>query len=136
MQNAVEILKKVEKEAKEKAIQDVRYIGTIYPGQVIRQGDIYLLCVEKSHPVGEQTLNRQLAPGNSMGSRHCIEGNVNLYIGVKAPEWCKSNLVGPVIVARERFKLVHPEHAHFDMPAGYFQTIYQLDPRTMMRVEE
>lgn len=136
MENAVKVLKQIEVEAKEKAIREIRYIKSMNPGDAIRQGDIYLLCVESDHPVGKITHNRQLAPGTSMGSRHCIEGNVDIYEGVKAPEWCKSNLVGPVIVAKERFKLVHPEHAHFDIPSGYFQTIYQLDPRTLLRIEE
>ena len=137
MQNTVELLKKLETEAKEKAVQDIRFIQDIQPGQAIRQGDIYLLCVEESHPKGKRITDRQLAPGSSMGSRHCVEGNVEIYEGVKAPAWCKSKLVGPVIIAREeRFKLVHPEHAHFDMPCGTFVTIFQLDPRTLLRVEE
>jgi hypothetical protein len=39
----------------------------------------------------------------------------------------QTELVGPLVVSKDRFELTHPEHAHFSLPAGTYQVIYQGD---------
>ena len=109
--------------------------GSMPPGKWIRQGDVYLMAIEKvPMECDEETANRQLAPGETRGSRHIIEGNVKLFVqsGRKAVRQ-QDVLVGPVIIAKERCTLTHPEHAHFSLPAGTYQSYYQMDARQAER---
>lgn len=133
MKTAQEAYIEIEKHANEKANQEVRHIEKMEVGQVFRQGDIYLHRVAADHLRGEKTQNRQLAPGSTQGSRHCVGDNVSVFMGVKPPATAIRALIGPVIVSDERFTLRHPEHAHGSFPAGTYQVTYQLDPRTMQR---
>jgi len=115
---------------------EMRFIpdGTMTPGKWIRQGDIYLQALEEIPPAYDKEIfERQLAPGESRGSRHVIEGNVKLFIPSK-PGNRNDVLVGPVIVSKERCVLTHPEHAHFSLPAGVIsQVYYQMDARQAER---
>jgi hypothetical protein len=43
---------------------------------------------------------------------------------------------GPIIEATEAFMIQHPEHAHFQLPAGTYQVTYQLDFATRERVRD
>jgi hypothetical protein len=110
--------------AAEKARPDTRVIKKIEVGQAIRQGDIYVtrLADERVRHGGE-TAERQLAPGTTRGSRHCVEGNVEVYL----PAAGDGRLTGPLIVARDRFTVTHPEHAHFSLPPGAYRVTYQRD---------
>lgn len=110
--------------AKSKAKQALRYVDEILIGQFIRQGDVYLECIEKqSKEYTEVTQDRQLAPGTTKGSRHIIKANpgVTIYTSKQS----RGFLMGPQIVAKDRFILEHPEHAHFSLPAGTYQARYQ-----------
>lgn len=128
--------------------RDIRYLREIKPGQHCRQGDVYLLCVA-SRPscYAKPTANRQLAPGQSKGSRHIVDGAVAIFTADErqAREAIRSlpgsvssrlTLPGPCVEATERFTLTHPEHAHHSLPAGVYVVLYQLDPRSMRRVED
>lgn len=42
--------------------------------------------------------------------------------------------VAPIL--EERDQLTHPEHPHHPLPAGTYQTTYQVDFRTMRRVSD
>ncbi|MHC4977037.1 MAG: hypothetical protein ACYTF7_10590 [Planctomycetota bacterium] len=119
---ASEVIERIEREAEERP--EVRVINEARPGYKIRQGDVYLefLAVTPSN-VGPLTTDRQLAPGSTQGSRHVAEGDVTVYA---APTGA-SALTGPVIVAKDRWTLTHPEHAHFDMPAGTCRVTFQRD---------
>lgn len=110
---------------------------------VIHQGDVYLFCVADDHPRGKETGARQVAVGTTVGSRHVVEGPVTVYEGralppgVSTPEWTtESEILGPVVVAREAFVLTHPEHAHHELPAGTYQVTYQADFSTRQRVQD
>lgn len=125
----------IEREAKEKAVAEVRQIKAMDVGKVVRQGDIYIHCVDTAHPRGAKTENRQLAMGYSRGSRHVAAGGVQLFEGTKEPSWCmRGTFLGPLIVASESFTVTHPEHAHVELPAGTYQVTHQMDPRTVERV--
>src|SRR6185295_16972374 len=83
-------------------------IGAASAGDVVRQGDLYLVCLS-GVPAGSSIADRQLAPGTTQGSRHIAVGDceilrcagsqiaveVNRLVQVaEVPE----QLVGPVIV--------------------------------------
>jgi hypothetical protein len=122
--------------AAEQACPDTRVIRTIEVGQAIRQGDIYVTRVaDKRIAHGGETAERQLAPGTSRGSRHCVAGAVSVYRPVPGD----GQLAGPLIVALERFKVTHPEHAHFSLPPGTYRVTYQRDfnrEREVVRVSD
>ena len=44
-------------------------IGDPSVGDVVRQGDLYLVCIDKLPENGTPTKNRQLVPGTTQGSR-------------------------------------------------------------------
>lgn len=98
-----------------------RVVEAMLPGQAIRQGDIYLIRLAAIPPnLPPVAPGRQLAPGTTRGSRHCVDGSVSLYEIPGA-----GRLDGPLVVATERFRVTHPEHAHFSLPPGAYQVRYQ-----------
>lgn len=114
---------KVVRDAAEKPNIETREVRSMKICEAIRQGDIYVTRLGKLPEHGNELAARQLAPGASRGSRHCAEGEVKIY----APPAGATPLTGPFIVATEGFRITHPEHAHFEMPAGVYQVTYQRD---------
>ena len=90
-----------------------------------RQGDLYirkLLSVPSSAKLVEKPL-RQLAPGTSMGSRHCI--SMESMEGMKIYDDSRNPLCGPVIESPRPFEIEHPEHGNLILPAGIYRVTYQ-----------
>jgi hypothetical protein len=123
----------------------VRVVRRLEIGQVVQQGDVYLHRVAASHPPGRQlgVGSVQIALGTGNGARHMAEGAVRVFAGVRLPEGVKApmdvrpeEILGPVIVADESWRLTHPEHPHHRLPAGCYQVTYQYDPQTMRRVQD
>lgn len=111
-------------------------VGTVSIGDVVRQGDLYLVAIgdlpAKRTPTGE----RQLAPGNTQGSRHVLAGECEVFTAEPAAIAAlvkKSNgviipapLLGPVFRTVGEVTVEHPEHGHRALPAGEcFATVYQ-----------
>jgi hypothetical protein len=104
-------------------------------GDVAHQGDVYVVRVEKREDVyrlnrllgparerGEKTGNRQVAPGETMGSRHVVAGKgVTMY----APAPGASPLEGPTIEAEREWSLDHPEHARHGFGPGTYVVTFQ-----------
>jgi len=132
--NAVEAQEMIQEKAKELAVQDKRTVLKMEVGQVGRQGDIYIHRVPNDHERGLELKTRQLALGESMGSRHIAEAPAKVCEGTEAPGWAQTELLGPCIVAELPFTVSHPEHAHIDLPAGVYQVTHQMDARTRKRV--
>lgn len=134
----------VESVSESKADPEVRVTRRIEIGSAIQQGDCYLTRVPDAHPRGKSCGSRQVALGNSIGSRHVAEGeDVEVFEGTKLPEGVappadvpESAILGPVVVAPKGFVLTHPEHAHHELPAGVYQTTYQADLDTMRAVQD
>lgn len=118
---------------REKAL--VETIGTASIGDVVRQGDLYLVCVEIDRP-GMPAKTNQLAPGETQGSRHIATGECVVYQpddlyaeivnrsvkGVDIPR----ELVGPVIQCVGQTTITHPEHGHKVLPAdSTWAVVYQ-----------
>ncbi|HLB41844.1 MAG TPA: hypothetical protein VJN02_03135 [Gammaproteobacteria bacterium] len=132
--------------------RDTRVIRDFKPGMSVRQGDIYIDMLSgdfknlardrkelekrikqgkfwkefKFGALGERTTNLQLVNGTSLGSRHSISDADRSIVEVYAPT-NTNPLEGPVLVAKSRFTIVHPEHAWVELPAGTYQIRYQRD---------
>lgn len=136
-QTAEQIHAQIETEAKAQAVPGVRCIDKIAIGKAVRQGDIYLHRVTATHPRGAACKSRQLAIGETRGSRHVVEATAQVFEGVAAPGWCqRRTLLGPLVVAETRFLVTHPEHAHMSLPPGTYQVTHQMDARTLQRVQD
>lgn len=134
LQDVEDVHLEIERQAQEKVVHEVRMIEAIDVGQAVRQGDIYAHKVAPSHPHGLEQKTRQLAMGDTAGSRHVAELPATVYEGTSLPSTCLNDtFLGPCIVSPGRFTIVHPEHAHFSLPAGTYQVTHQLDGRTKQR---
>jgi hypothetical protein len=95
-------------------------------GDGVPQGDLYIMlageipdgCKLVESPTD---LDRQLVPGNTTGSKHCLRSlsTVDLYW----PEgWSHSldyeGLAGPAMICKEATTIDHPTHGAVTIPAG------------------
>ena len=126
----------IKKSAEKMDAAKTEKIQTASAGDVVRQGDIYFVCLE-SPQTGQQLKSRQLAPGTTQGSRHVAEGDcrivnanratiastVNRLIkGAEVPE----QLIGPVVECHGETTITHPEHGHRILTAGsVWASVYQ-----------
>jgi hypothetical protein len=120
------------------------------------QGDVYVHPI-KAKPecwdVETTDQSRQIAIGQGAGSHHTAEGNVRVFWPRSIDEALKNLPVipggffknepeaqrqccGPIIVAKETWRNPHPSHAHHEYPAGVYWVTFQLDRRTMRRVQD
>lgn len=125
---------------------EVRDATALELGQVAHQGDIYCHRVPDDWPRGARLGTRQVAVGNTVGARHVVTGDVEVYAGValprsfRPPKWLrgadpKPIFLGPVVVARAGAVLTHPEHAHHAL-CGTYQVTYQADTRARARMQD
>jgi hypothetical protein len=139
--NAVEFIQKLEKESQELNKSDVRILNdeTIPIGKAFRQGDVYLVRVPLNHIVGEEVDVRQIVDGASLGARHILKGAVKVYKGIKHPDGVNSRMPLGYAFDVDDAILTHPEHAHGELcfrNTARFQTIGQIDARTLRRVSD
>ena len=87
------------------------------------QGDLSIILVE-SIPAGYELIkatdkDRQLVPGNTQGSRHCLDSldGVTLY---RQPDWNQDyqGLMGPAFELSQERTVTHPTHGDITIPAG------------------
>lgn len=99
--------------------------GDLAIGYHVRQGDVQVERVENDYAKGKEISGSgtQIAPGNSVGSRHVIEGDVKVY----APN-DNDPIIGPVmVVGKGGAELVHPEHRNYKLREGTYRTTFQED---------
>lgn len=117
--------------AAKSADNKMRIVDKIDVGEYARQGDLYLLRIDKINERWVPTENTQLAPGVSSGSRHVADGSVSIFRSPEAIPIDRNGraprLLGPQVSSSEGFVVTHPEHAHIQLPAGTYQVLYQLD---------
>lgn len=102
-------------------------VSTMSIGDVVRQGDVYLVriaCLPKS---AKPIKDRQLAPGSTQGSRHVLAGPCAIYTAdaadlaalIKSAAKCEvpTALIGPCFAPQSDVTIEHPEHAHRILPA-------------------
>jgi len=133
---AIEAHKQIQLHADNCADQELRHVEDIPVGKAVRQGDIYIRAVTEIPGKRSEIKERQLAPGNTQGSRHIAEGKITLFSRdadrdvmrrIKIEEDVAEELTGPGIEANERFTITHPEHADVSLPAGKYCVTYQAD---------
>lgn len=124
MKTVLEVIEKIKSDA-EKHTNEPRFVRVVSEGDEIRQGDIYLYPVNDAPTdlESKQSVTRQLAPGESKGSRHIVETPSVKIFNKKNP----GPLDGPTLIAEERFVVTHPEHADISCPAGIYRVTYQRD---------
>src|SRR5581483_12267114 len=127
MTTATETFTKIQNAA-QKTVPSLRIIDEMKTGDVIRQGDIYIERLARlPEKRGAKTTVTQLAIGQTQGSRHIIDPKP-IGLVIYAPRPGATPLEGPIVSSkRNRFRLTHPEHGHFDLPAGVYQVTYQRD---------
>lgn len=113
---ATPVLAEVKSSGRTGASPEVRVVYTdadLPYGKQVRQGDVYL----RRHPVDYprtsfyEVPERQVAPGNTVGSRHVLRaGTAKLMRPTKADP-----LAGGLIYAPDGFYLEHPKHGDFDI---------------------
>lgn len=104
--------------------QPQRFPEAASPGDVFRQGDVYVELLDRL-PAGVKFVKNpspQLAPGTTQGSRHVLDSldGVQVYALDGADV-----LTGPVIHCREERTITHPEHGHVILPPGVYGITYQ-----------
>ena len=93
-------------------------------GDFVRQGDVYITLlggIPKGSTVEKQP-SRQLAPGNTQGSRHCLSSlsGVEVYRLKDATPYD-----GPVLDVSKPVTITHPEHGDWSLPCGVYGISYQ-----------
>lgn len=106
-------------------------IGSPSFDDVVRQGDVYIMNIA-SLPLGQTSENRQLAEGDTQGSRHILTGKVNIIDKVTCVVKnldgvaIHPTLVGPAFECVSDVTETHPEHGHKILPAGTcWQVVFQ-----------
>lgn len=97
------------------------------PGDAVRQGDLYLVVVDKVPLDYEEKKGKfvQLVPGQTQGSKHCLDGLCGVRIFLP-PKWDEESLEGPCLILSEERTVLHPTHGSVTIAAGLvIQCIYQ-----------
>lgn len=141
MTEALKVFERIQKAA-ELNEPNKRKIESLAVGEGIRQGDVSLYLRQPLTKSEREKLKPweggyQLAIGSTRGSRHAIcEGSKAALFAPLAQRGERSDLAGPIVEAPERFVVTHPDHAHFDMPAGTYETRYHRDLSTEKRMQD
>lgn len=110
------------KDSRIKPGEPVRFSEAASVNDAHRQGDLYLVVIE-SIPKGyvmvaDPTVrDRQLVPGNTQGSRHCLDSMDGVQLH-RPSAWPDSGLIGPVLVLTKERTVLHPTHGSVTIPAG------------------
>lgn len=97
----------------------LRFTEACQDNDRIWQGDL-ALTIRTNKPKGYKLAekpNVQLVPGNTQGSKHCLDSlqNVDIYL---PEEWNEESLEGPWLVVKQETTILHPTHGPVTIPAG------------------
>lgn len=111
------------------ANDDPKLHATFEPGDVSHQGDLIIVCIGTLPASAKPRKSRQLAEGNTQGSRHVLErgdvydadaGEVSTLIQAATGQDVGVEYIGPVFVSPfdpTADDLTHPEHGNQGFPA-------------------
>ena len=118
VQSVAEIAERIKSDAKQK------FPEAASVGDFVRQGDCYftLLAGVPTGATVEKNPSKQLAPGTTQGSRHCLSRltGVTVY-RLKNP----TAYGGPVLQVDKSVTITHPEHGNWVLPPGCYGVGYQ-----------
>lgn len=140
MTEALKVFEQVQQAAKANEA-NLRFIKSIDIGQGIRQGDVSLyrradLSKSEREKLKPWQGGFQLAIGSTRGSRHILEEKSSAILHAPMARGEIAELSGPIVEAPERFTVTHPDHAHFSLPSGTYETRYHRDLATERRVQD
>lgn len=102
------------------------------------QGDLAITIADKVpdnyEPVNCKEKDRQLVPGNTEGSKHCLDSldGVTMY---RPKNWGMESLDGPYLILNKERTIMHPTHGHITIPAGFaVHCTYQVNLDEMERM--
>lgn len=107
--------------------QPVRMSEAAAPMDYVRQGDLYIVVMEATAiPAGfvgvkkPKDVDRQLVPGNTQGSKHCLDSLAGVRL-FRPADWNDKyeGLDGPCLVLSEERTIEHPTHGSVTIPAGF-----------------
>lgn len=136
---AEKALSKVQRRAERIRNDEIAVVGTVSKGDVIRQGDLYLVALPELPAARTKTCERQLAPGSTQGSQHVLKGECEVFSANQndvmsliaealrpAATELYAELIGPVFRTLGETTVTHPEHGDRVLPAGEcFAVVYQ-----------
>lgn len=98
-------------------------VETWSPGDAWAQGDVLFVCLDRV-PDGAIEIpgTIQLAPGETQGSRHCLD-SLNGITSYRLAE--PTPMDGPILKADREFTVPHPEHGDVTFPAGVVGVVYE-----------
>jgi hypothetical protein len=94
-------------------------------GDNVRQGDIYIWKLD-AVPRGYAPIKHpptQLAPGNTQGSRHCLDSLEGVTVFGTAES--ENEYDGPILRLDCERTITHPEHGHWTLPPGIYGISFQ-----------
>lgn len=123
MVTAVSELKAIQKHAENIKNDETHELSVMSAGDAWAQGDVLITCLGCVPAECEPMMaERQLAPGTTQGSRHCI---VDL-AGVEMFRLKDATpLDGPVFRSDRKIEIDHPEHGNLIVPPGVYGVTYQ-----------
>jgi len=92
-------------------------------GDAVAQGDLNIVVADKV-PAGyvrvdkPKAIDKQLVPGNTQGSKHCLDSLVGVKL-YRPENWGPESLDGPCLVLSKERTILHPTHGHVSIPAGF-----------------
>lgn len=136
---AVNAYLKVQRAAEQIRNDERAVIGTMSIGDVVRQGDLYIVSIGGLPRTWRRLKSPQLAPGHTQGAHHVLLGNFEIYepdpehaltliARALAPRKFESYvpLIGPVFRTLGPVEVDHPEHGNRLLPGGEcFAVVYQ-----------
>jgi hypothetical protein len=124
---AAEVIQQIIRHGQENANDTAARPTLITNDRFSAQGDINIWKVESLEDLGTVTETApvyQLAPGNTRGSRHCLDeasvANAKFYVRSNA-----NALQGPIWVNEEQTLVTHPEHGDQLLDPGIYFVTYQ-----------
>ena len=140
-----EIRQSASERMNELRVGETQTIGAASPGDAVRQGDVYLICLadDRSFSSTDEIKDRQLAPGTTQGSRHVLAGDVTIWKtnplqndanGGTLP----NELKGPSFRCNDEVTVTHPEHGDRVLPKdSVWAVVYQrAHADTVRRVQD
>jgi hypothetical protein len=143
-QTITEALNQIKKDA-QSPLGDIRVIDEFPVGYHVRQGNVYVIRIDGfDKNEYKSTPNRQLEIGVNQNSRHTVPDDVAVFepkkgvqvqnVSVKGVQALLAE--GTIIESKDRFTVMHPQHADYSLPGGTYKIAYQVDGKSQQRVRD